>query len=82
MGSIMQSHMSLMGKKEGMLHVFDKDGNLVACSVISIEPNVVTQIKTVEKDGYTSLQMGSGKESAPLKTLQKRYTKAKLGHLK
>ena len=46
MGSIMQSHMSLMGKKEGMLHVFDKDGNLVACSVISIEPNVVTQIKT------------------------------------
>ncbi|WP_201456580.1 50S ribosomal protein L3 [Chlamydia sp. 17-3921] len=78
----MQSHMSLMGKKEGMLHVFNKDGNLVACSVISIKPNVVTQIKTIEKDGYTSLQMGAGEESLPLQTIQKRYTKPKLGHLK
>jgi large subunit ribosomal protein L3 len=42
----------LIGKKIGMTSLFDTDGTLVACTVIEAEPNVVTQLKTVEKDGY------------------------------
>ncbi|SPN73767.1 50S ribosomal protein L3,50S ribosomal protein L3,Ribosomal protein L3,50S ribosomal protein L3,Ribosomal protein L3 [Chlamydia serpentis] len=78
----MRSHISVMGKKEGMIHIFDKDGSLVACSVIRVEPNVVTQIKTRERDGYFSLQMGSGEVCGPSQTIEKRFSKPKLGHLR
>lgn len=54
----------LMGKKLGMTQIFDKDGNAIACTVIHAEPNVVTQIKTTESDGYNAIQMGYAKVTA------------------
>ncbi|WP_348664231.1 50S ribosomal protein L3 [Chlamydiifrater volucris] len=53
----MQAQLSLMGKKKGMVHIFDKEGVLVPCSVISLENNIVSQIKTVESDGYSAVQL-------------------------
>ncbi len=61
----------LLGKKIGMTSVFSADGKNVPCTVIEVGPCVVTQIKTVEKDGYEAVQIGyeEAKEkntSAPL----------------
>ena len=61
----------LLGKKIGMTSVFSADGKNVPCTVIEVGPCVVTQIKTVEKDGYAAVQLGyeEAKEkntSAPL----------------
>lgn len=47
------------GRKKGMMKVFDAEGRAVVCTVLHVEPNVVTQIKDQEKDGYTALQMGA-----------------------
>ena len=49
----------ILGKKVGMTQVFTKDGKLIPVTVIEVEPNVVTQIKTVEKDGYDAIQLGT-----------------------
>lgn len=49
----------LIGKKIGMTSLFDTDGNLVACTVIEATPNVVTQVKTADKDGYEAIQLGA-----------------------
>lgn len=57
----------LIGKKLGMTQVFDEEGNLVVCSVIAIEPNVITQIKSVKTDGYNAVQLGAGKLSSSRK---------------
>ena len=61
----------LIGRKIGMTSVFSADGKNVPCTVIEVGPCVVTQIKTVEKDGYAAVQLGyeEAKEkntSAPL----------------
>ena len=48
----------LLGKKIGMTSVFSADGKNVPCTVIDVGPCVVTQVKTVEKDGYAALQLG------------------------
>ncbi len=48
----------LLGKKIGMTSVFGADGKDVPCTVIECGPCVVTQIKTVEKDGYSAVQVG------------------------
>ena len=61
----------LLGKKIGMTSVFSADGKNVPCTVIEVGPCVVTQIKSVEKDGYAAVQVGfqEAKEkntSAPL----------------
>ena len=61
----------LLGKKIGMTSVFSADGKNVPCTVIEVGPCVVTQIKSVEKDGYDAIQVGfqDAKEkntSAPL----------------
>ena len=61
----------LLGKKIGMTSVFSADGKNVPCTVIEVGPCVVTQIKSVEKDGYAAVQVGyqDAKEknvSAPL----------------
>ena len=53
--------LTLMGKKKGMTQVFDKDGNIVVCTVIQAEPNVVTQVLTKEKAGYSAVQLASFK---------------------
>ena len=49
----------ILGRKVGMTEVFTTDGKLIPVTVIEVEPNVVTQIKTVEKDGYDAIQLGA-----------------------
>ena len=48
----------LLGKKIGMTSVFSADGKNIPCTVIEVGPCVVTQIKTVDKDGYEAVQVG------------------------
>ena len=48
----------LLGKKIGMTSVFSADGKNVPCTVIEVGPCVVTQVKTVENDGYAAVQLG------------------------
>ena len=48
----------ILGRKVGMTQVFTKDGQLIPVTVVSCEPNVVMQVKTVEKDGYSAIQLG------------------------
>ena len=64
----------LLGKKIGMTSVFSADGKNVPCTVIELGPCVVTQIKSVEKDGYAAVQLGF--EEAK----EKNTTKPMLGH--
>lgn len=48
----------ILGRKLGMTQVFTKSGKLIPVTVIEVEPNVVTQIKTIENDGYEAIQLG------------------------
>ena len=48
----------ILGRKVGMTQVFTKDGKLIPVTVVNCEPNVVMQVKTVEKDGYNAIQLG------------------------
>jgi len=66
----------LIGKKIGMTSLFDADGSLVACTVIEASPNVVTHIKTQEKDGYQAVQLSAVERRA------KNTTAAAMGHYK
>ena len=66
----------LIGKKIGMTSLFDADGSLVACTVIEASPNVVTHIKTQEKDGYQAVQLSAVERRA------KSTTAAAMGHYK
>ena len=66
----------ILGKKVGMTQVFTTNGKLIPVTVIEIEPNVVTQIKTVEKDGYDAIQLG-------YETVREKVSnKPKVGHTK
>lgn len=56
----------ILGTKAGMTQVFTQDGKLIPVTVIEVEPNVVTQIKTVEKDGYVAVQLATGTKRAKL----------------
>ena len=49
----------LIGRKVGMTQVFQDDGTMVAVSVLAIEPNTVTRLRTPERDGYTAIQLGA-----------------------
>ncbi len=69
----------LMGIKKGMARLFDKDGNLIVCTVIFTEPNIVSQIKRVEKDGYNAVQLSAVKVK-PAKV--RNVTKPLKGHFK
>ncbi len=64
----------LIGRKVGMTQVFAADGTLVPVSVVSVEPNTVTALRTTERDGYTAVQLGTG--------TARRLTKPRLGQLK
>jgi len=66
----------LIGKKLGMTQVFSDEGISVPVTVIEVEPSVIVQKKTREKDGYDALQLGYG----PIK--QKNVTKALQGHFR
>ena len=72
-----------MGKKVGMTRVFDEKGQSIVCTVIEAQPNVIVQIKNLEKDGYRAVQMGAMKVAEPkLKRVKKpmkgHYAKAKV----
>lgn len=64
----------ILGKKLGMARVFDKTGRSVPVTVLEAGPCVISQIKTVEKDGYSAVQIGFGKT--------KKISKPKAGLLK
>ena len=49
---------AILGKKLGMTQIFDESGNVIPVTVIEAGPEVVTQIKTVETDGYNAVQVG------------------------
>ncbi len=52
----------ILGKKIGMTEVFTTNGKLIPVTVIEVKPNVVTQIKTVDKDGYDAIQLATGEK--------------------
>ena len=64
----------LIGKKIGMTSVFSADGKNIPCTVIEVGPCVVTQVKTVENDGYAALQLGF------IEKKEKHTTKPEAGH--
>ena len=66
----------ILGRKVGMTEVFTKDGKAIPVTVIEVEPNVVTQVKTVETDGYNAVQLGVCDKK------EKNATKASIGHAK
>ena len=66
----------LIGKKVGMTSVFSAEGKSVPCTVIEAGPCVVTQVKTVETDGYTAIQLGFDDKK------EKNTTKPLCGHFK
>lgn len=67
--------LKFMGKKQGMIQLFDDQGNIVVCTVIQAEPNVITQIKTKVRDGYDALQLGFEKVVAKDPRRQEARTK-------
>ncbi len=58
----------LLGKKLGMTRVIQDDGRVIPMTVIQCDPNTITQIKTVEKDGYPAIVLGFGALKKPTKT--------------
>ena len=66
----------LIGKKIGMTSVFSADGKNVPCTVIEVGPCVVTQVKTIDTDGYNSIQLGFEEKR------EKSTTKPEEGHFK
>jgi large subunit ribosomal protein L3 len=64
----------LIGKKIGMTSIFDSNGKNIAVTVVEALPNVVTQIKTIESDGYDAVQLGYGEAKI------KNTSKALIGH--
>lgn len=68
----------IIGKKIGMTSVFDPSGRQTACTIIEAGPCVVTQVKTVETDGYSALQVGFGdkKEKHTLGSAKNHFLKA------
>ena len=64
----------ILGTKKGMTQVFTTEGKLIPVTVVEVEPNVVTQIKTNETDGYEAIQLG-------YKTVREKLSnKPKMGH--
>ena len=66
----------ILGIKRGMTQVFTKEGKLIPVTVIEVEPNVVTQVKTVETDGYEAIQLATGTIK------EKSSNKPSMGHTK
>ncbi len=71
----------LIGRKLGMTQIFTEDGGAVPATVIEVEPSVVVQRKTTEKDGYEAVQLGYGriKQKHVTKPLQGHFRKADKG---
>ena len=67
----------ILGVKVGMTEKFTKDGKIIPVTIVEVQPNVITQIKTVEKDGYNAVQL-----AVVDKKEKKNATKAEIGHAK
>ena len=72
----MQMQKAIIGKKVGMTQIFDESGKVIPVTVIEAGPCVVTQKKTVEKDGYSAIQLGYGEVK------ESKLSKPEAGHLK
>ena len=68
--------LGIIGQKAGMTRVFDSSGVSVPVTAISVSPNTITQIKTLEKDGYQAIQVSYGQKK------ESKINKAVLGHYK
>ena len=68
--------LGLVGRKQGMTRFFTEEGVSLPVTVISIEDNTITQIKTKDKDGYSSVQVTTGLKK------EKHLNKSELGHFK
>ena len=68
----------LIGKKKGMVQLFDDSGNAFACTVLEVEPNVAVQVKTLENDGYNAVQLGAFKKKEKNKPLKGHFAKGKV----
>ena len=68
--------LGVIGKKVGMTQIFDEQGSAIPVTVIKVDETVVTQVKTVETDGYNAIQVGT------VAAKEKHLTKAQLGHFK
>lgn len=66
----------LLGTKENMTQIFTENGAVVPVTVIKTSPNVITQVKTSDKDGYQAIQIGFGEKNA------KNIKKPQKGHIK
>jgi len=71
-----KGRVGLLGLKAGMTHVYEDSGQMVPVTVIEVRPNVVTQVRTQEKDGYAALQVGF------LEKAKKNWKKSEVGHAK
>jgi large subunit ribosomal protein L3 len=65
----------LLGNKIGMTQIFDESGNIIPVTILKVGPCTVTQVKTLLKDGYNSIQIGYGNVSS------KSISQPELGHL-
>ena len=68
--------LGVVGKKLGMTQIYDEQGLVIPVTVIKVDPTVVTQVKTVETDGYNAIQIGT------VAAKEKHLTKAQIGHFK
>jgi len=68
--------LGVIGKKLGMTQIFNDEGLAVPVTVVKVAPIVVTQVKTLETDGYNAIQVGT------IEAKEKHLTKAQLGHFK
>jgi len=68
----------IIGKKVGMTSIFDENRRNIPCTLIYAEPNVVTQVKTVENEGYAAVQLAfdEAKEKNTSKAMQGHFSKA------
>ena len=66
----------LIGKKVGMTSIYGASGKNIPCTLLEVGPCVVTQVRTLDKDGYSAVQLGFGDRS------EKNISKAMLGHFK
>jgi large subunit ribosomal protein L3 len=66
----------IIGKKIGMTSIIDANGAKIACTLVQAEPNVISQVKTTEKDGYNALQISA------FEAKEKHSNAATIGHFK
>ena len=71
---------TIIGKKVGMTQIFDEHGKVIPVTVIEAGPCVISQVKSVETDGYNAIQLGFGdvKESKVNKPIKGHFAKAKI----